>query len=92
MIAMRACIHKAICDVNDQYPDMIVSVLSKIEVSMPSSQHPNRVDAHGVIIIKRTCNSLQFADDFERKMIDRGDNVDHTKVEVIHGIGRYHSP
>jgi hypothetical protein len=97
MIAMRACIHKTICDVNDQYPDMIVSVLSKIEVSMPSSQRPNRVDAHGVIIIKRTCNSLQFADDFETKMIDRGamcrdmHNVDHTKVEVVHGIGRYHS-
>ena len=63
MIAMRACIHKAICDVNDQYPDLIVSVLSKIEVSMPSSQRPNRVDAHGVIIIKRTCNSLQLIEE-----------------------------
>jgi hypothetical protein len=95
MIALKACIYKAICDFNDQYPDMIVSVLSKIEVSMPSSQRPNRVDAPGVIIIKRTCNSLQFADDFQTRMIDRGamcrdiHNVDHTKVEVIHGIGRY---
>ena len=60
MIALKACIHKAICDVNDQYPDMIVSVLSKIEVSMPSSKRPNRVDAHGVIIIKRTAY-LQFS-------------------------------
>jgi len=97
MIALKACFHKAICDVNDQYPDMIVSVLSKIEVSMPSSKRPNRVDAHGVIIIKHTCNSLQFADDFQTQMIDRGamcrdmHNVDHTKIEIIHGIGRYHS-
>jgi hypothetical protein len=49
------------------------------------------------IIIKRTCNSVQFADDFQARMIDRGaicrdmHNKDHTKVEVIHGIGRYHS-
>ena len=65
MIAMKACIHKAIGDVNDQYPDMIVSVLSKIEVSLTSSERANRVDAHGVIIIKHTCNSVQFADDFQ---------------------------
>ncbi len=97
MIAMKACIHKAICDVNDQYPDMIVSVLSKIEVSLTSSERANRVDAHGVIIIKHTCNSVQFADDFQTRMIDRGamccdmHNVDHTRVKVIHGIGRYHS-
>jgi hypothetical protein len=31
---------------------MIVSVLSKIEVSMRTSGCPNRVDAHGVIIIR----------------------------------------
>ena len=49
------------------------------------------------IIIKRTCNSVQFADDFQTRMIDRGamcrdmHNKDHTKVEVIHSIGRYHS-
>ena len=52
MIALIACIYKAICDFNDQYPDMIVSVLSKIEVSMRTSGCPNRVDAHGVIIIR----------------------------------------
>ena len=97
MIALKACFHKAICDVNDQYPDMIVSVLSKIEVSMPSSKRPNRVDAHGVIVIKHTCNSVQFADDSQTRMIDRGamcrdmHNVDHTQVGVIHGIARYHS-
>jgi hypothetical protein len=92
MIALKACIHKAICGVNDQYPNMIVSVLSKIEVSKPSSKRPN-----GVIIIKHTCNSVQFADDFQTRMIDRGamcrdmHNVDHTKIKVIHRIGRYPS-
>ena len=97
MIALKACIHKAICGVNDQYPNMIVSVLSKFEVSKPSFKRPNQVDAHGVIIIKHTCNSVQFADDSQTRMIDRGamcrdmHNVDHMKVEVIHGIGRYHS-
>jgi len=97
MIALKACIHKAICGVNDHYPNMIVLVLSKIEVSKPLSKRPNQVDAHGVIIIKHTCNSVQFADDFQTRMIDRGamcrdmHNVDHTKVEVVHGIGRYHS-
>ena len=70
MIALKACIHKAICDVNDQYPDMIILVLSKIKVSMPSSERPNWVNAHGVIIVKCTCNSLQFADDFQTQMID----------------------
>jgi hypothetical protein len=55
-----------------KYPDMIISVLSKIEVGMPSSQHPNWADAHGVIIVKLTCNILQFADDFQTQMIDRG--------------------
>ena len=91
MIALKACIHKAICGVNDQYPNMIVSVLSKL------SKRPNQVDAHGVIIIKHTCNSVQFADDFQTRMIDRGamcrdmHNVDHTKIKVIHGIGRYPS-
>ena len=97
MIALKACIHKAICDVNDQFPDMIILVLSKIEVSMPSSEHPNWVNAHGVIIVKCNCNSLQFADDFQTQMIDQGTmcrdmhNLDHTKVEVIHGIDRNHS-
>ncbi len=97
MIALIAFIHKAICDVNDQYPKMIISVLTKIELSMPSSERPNRVYAHGVIIVKRSCNSLQFADDLQTQMIDRGamcrdlHTLDHTTVKVIHGIDKHHS-
>ena len=91
MSALRACIQAAICDLEMKCPDKIVLAVMKLEVLAESSKRPDRVDAHGVLVIHGT-SECQFANDFQTCLITRGGmskamhHRDSTRVNVTLGV------
>ena len=91
MLALRACIQAAICDIEMKYPDKIVMALMKLEVLAESSVRSDRVDAHGVLVIHGT-SEYEFSNDFQTCLIARGGmskamhDRDSTKVSVTQGV------
>ena len=91
MSALRARIHATMCDLEMKYPDKIVMAMMKLEVLAESSERPDRVDAHGVLVIHGT-SECQFANDFQTCLITRGGmskamhHRDSIRVNVTLGV------
>ncbi|KAG5189397.1 hypothetical protein JKP88DRAFT_353103 [Tribonema minus] len=86
MAAGAACIKAASCDLDMQFHGRVKLVVAKLELLAADGQRPNRVDAHGIVVVSGIEQVAEMTFAFKQSLLARGSmcaamhDTDRTRV------------